>query len=299
MISRHATYSLFKTISAVAFLAALLFSAQIAQAQKSIFNGKDLSGWEGVDGLWKVEDGVIVGSTHGVEIEANTFLVYRKEKVTNFHLKLRFKLEGKSNSGVMYRAQDIEGAPHALSGPQLDIHPKPEYLGMYYSEKTGRGIVAQRGQKVLVTDAVNAKGKSQPKITGKVGDNSKFDPYEWHDYEVIAVGARSIHKIDGVVTVDVTDRFPGSDRTGYIGLQLHRGPAMKAYAKNIQLTHLKGKGAQEAMQAALNSKKRAPKQVDPDQGKAINENRATPRDRITAKDGFDVELLYSVPGETQ
>ena len=175
--------------SLFAFAAACLFSAYTAHAQdgfKSIFNGKDLSGWEGADGLWRVEDGVIVGSTHGVTIEANTFLVYRKEKVGNFHLKLDFKLQGDSNSGIMYRAQDIDGVAHALSGPQLDIHPKEEYLGMYYSEKTGRGIVAQRGQKVLVTDAVDDKGKSKPKITGKVGDDTKFDPYKWNTYEVIA-----------------------------------------------------------------------------------------------------------------
>lgn len=288
---------------ALVAISLLCANAFAQDASKSIFNGKDLSGWEGANGLWKVEDGVIIGSTHGVTIEANTFLTYRKKKVANFHLKLRFKLEGDSNSGIMYRAQEVAGVPHALSGPQLDIHPKPEFLGMYYSEKTGRGIVAQRGQKVLVTDEVNAKGKSQPKVTGKVGDDSKFDPYEWHDYEVIAVGARSIHKIDGVVTVDVTDRFPGSDRTGLIALQLHRGPAMKAYAKNIQLTHLKGKAAQEALKAALAppSKKqaRAKAKADPREGKAVNENRATPRDRITVKEGFDVELLYSVPGENK
>lgn len=299
MRSRTASKYITKVLTVMALLSACFMSVQTAQAQKSIFNGKDLSGWEGANDLWKVEDGVIVGSTHGVSIEANTFLVYTKEKVTNFHLKLRFKLEGDSNSGIMYRAQDIEDTPHALSGPQLDIHPKPEYLGMYYSEKTGRGIVAQRGQKVLVTDAVDAKGKSKPKITGKVGDGSKFDSYKWHDYEVIAVGARSIHLVDGVVTVDVTDRFPESTRTGCIGLQLHRGPSMKAFAKNIQLTHLKGKAAKAAIKAASASKQKAPRQIDANEGKAINENRATPNDRITSKEGFEVELLYSVSSESQ
>jgi putative heme-binding domain-containing protein len=34
-------------------------------------------------------------------------------------------------------------------------------------------------------------------------------------------------------------------------------------------------------------------------GPAINENQATPVNRITAPEGFEVELLYSVPGESQ
>src|SRR5438094_479090 len=29
----------------------------------SLFNGKDLTGWEGLEGAWKVQDGAIVGST--------------------------------------------------------------------------------------------------------------------------------------------------------------------------------------------------------------------------------------------
>ncbi|MDE0769840.1 MAG: DUF1080 domain-containing protein [Opitutaceae bacterium] len=284
----------------LALLAACFTLGASLQAQdgfKSIFNGKDLSGWEGADGLWHVEDGTIVGSTHGVTIENNTFLVYRKAEVGNFHLKLEFKLQGDSNSGVMYRAQDIDGLAHALSGPQLDMHPKPEYLGMYYSEKTGRGIVAQRGQKVLVPEALNAKGKSTPKVTGKVGDDSEFNIFNWNTYEIIAVGNRSIHKINGVVTVDVNDRHPNTAKKGLIGLQLHKGPAMLAFAKDIQLKHLRGKEAQGAIKAAIAKPSKKQADVDPNEGKAINENRATPRDRITAKPGFQVDLLYSVPGD--
>ncbi|MBT6770000.1 MAG: DUF1080 domain-containing protein, partial [Opitutales bacterium] len=55
-------------IALFALLAACFTLRATAQAQdgfKSIFNGKDLSGWEGQEGLWRVEDGTIVGSTHG------------------------------------------------------------------------------------------------------------------------------------------------------------------------------------------------------------------------------------------
>ncbi len=279
---------------ALAFSAAATTTAQ--DGFESLFNGKDLSGWEGQASLWKVENEVIVGTTKGVTLDANTFLIWQGEDVANFHLKVRLKLVGENNSGIMYRAQPIEGAPHALSGNQLDIHPKPEYLGMYYSEKTGRGIVATRGQKVRVTDAVDAKGKSKPIVTGDLGLEPAFKVDEWNTYEVIAVGARVVHKVNGVVTVDVVDRFPGVPRKGAIGIQLHRGPEMTAYAKNIRLKRLQGQEARDAIAAAVLP---PPSEDDVAEGTAINENRATPRDRITAMDGFDVELLYSVPGETQ
>ena len=274
-------------------IALLAVSAFAQESFESLFDGKDLSGWKGQSELWKVEDGAIVGSTHGVTLEANTFLIWQGEDVGNFHLKAKLKLVGENNSGIMYRAQAIEGVAHGLSGNQLDIHPKPEYLGMYYSEKTGRGIVATRGQKVLVTKAVDEKGKSKPQVTGDLGMEPKFKVDEWNEYEVLAVGARVIHKVNGVVTVDVVDRFPDVPRKGAIGIQLHRGPPMVAYTQDIQLKRLNGKAGREAIEAFVAK----PKEFE--EGAAINENRATPRDRITVKEGFEVELLYSVPSETQ
>jgi hypothetical protein len=47
-----------------------------------------------------------------------------------------------------------------------------------------------------------------------------------------------IHKIDGKVTVDITDNHPKRLNKGKIGMQLHAGPSMKAWFKNIQLKKL-------------------------------------------------------------
>ena len=107
------------------FWLVLTLICSISQAQsgfESLFNGKDLSGWEGQEDLWKVENGAIVGSTHGVTLEANTFLVWKGEDAGDFHLKMTLRLSGENNSGIMYRAQPIDGVPFGLSGNQLDIH---------------------------------------------------------------------------------------------------------------------------------------------------------------------------------
>ena len=110
----------------------------------------------------------------------------------------------------------------------------------------------------------------------------------WNEYEVIAVGDRVIHKVNGIVTIDVTDRYPGVPRDGKIGIQLHRGPPMIARVRDVQLKRLGGNAAKRALEAAYF-----------EEGTSVNENRATPENRITVKEGFEVELLYSVPKESQ
>ncbi|MEO7649768.1 MAG: family 16 glycoside hydrolase, partial [Bryobacteraceae bacterium] len=55
-------------------LLALALAAPAAFAKdgfKPLFNGKNLDGWEGDPRLWKVRDGMIVGSTEGVTLEGN------------------------------------------------------------------------------------------------------------------------------------------------------------------------------------------------------------------------------------
>jgi len=279
---------------AAIFVFTLFTGSQGFAQARSLFNGKDLSGWEGSSKLWKVENGEIVGTTEGNPLEANTFLIAKDVSVSNFHLKAKLKMLGESNSGIMYRAQPIEDLPFALSGPQMDIHPKPEYQGMYYSEKTGRGIVAQRGQKVTVPAGLNAKGKTTPKVTDTFPAEPAFNLAEWNEYEIIAVGKRMIHKINGIVTVDLTDRDPTAPSKGAIGFQLHRGPDMTIYVKDVGVENLRGASARNAVAAALSPPK---KEKDLQEGMAINENRATPIENIIAPDGFKVELLYSVQGD--
>ena len=63
----------------------------------TIFNGKDLSGWEGNVELWKVNEGMIVGDSPGIKL--NQFLATGKT-YGDFELRLEFRLHaGKGNSG--------------------------------------------------------------------------------------------------------------------------------------------------------------------------------------------------------
>ena len=46
-----------------------------------LFNGKDLTGWDGDPALWKVENGIIIGTNASPEAMANNSFLDRKSVV--------------------------------------------------------------------------------------------------------------------------------------------------------------------------------------------------------------------------
>src|SRR5437764_9536 len=58
-----------------------LSSTARAQGQSSFFNGKDTTGWEGLDEYWSVTRGTLIGAHKGLKF--NTFLC-SKQKYTDF-----------------------------------------------------------------------------------------------------------------------------------------------------------------------------------------------------------------------
>lgn len=200
---------------------------------QQLFNGKDLTGWSGDPTLWSVEDGCITGKTNGPDhLKYNKFLIW-EGSAADFEFRCEFRLEGENNSGVQYRSvHDKERGEFVCVGYQADIHANPPFTGMLYDEK-GRGIIAKRGEKVVVT----ADGKKQ--VTKLEGEVKPVDLTEWHELTIVARGNHLVHKIDGVVTVDVTDNQKAEAETeGVIAFQVHRGKAMKAQFRNVRLKKL-------------------------------------------------------------
>jgi hypothetical protein len=80
------------------------------------------------------------------------------------------------------------------------------------------------------------KGKRGVIVNGWTGQAKKVvKPEDWNDYEIIAVGDSITLKLNGVVTAELKD----SSRTrGVLALQLHRGPAMKVYFRNMRIKRL-------------------------------------------------------------
>src|SRR5947209_20632243 len=89
-------FTRFTSLALGALIAAPLtaaFAAGDDAGFKSLFNGKDLTGWEGVPELWSVQDGAITGkTTKEVPAKENTFLVWKDGTVSDFELHAKFKL---------------------------------------------------------------------------------------------------------------------------------------------------------------------------------------------------------------
>ncbi len=226
-------------------LAALALTADSFAQERQLFNGKDLSGWEGSSENWSVEDGCITGvTTNEKQLPYNQFLIWRGGTLKNFELTAKIKQSG-NNSGIQYRSKELKDVgPWSIGGYQCDIHPDPRNNAMLYDER-GRGIVAQNGQTVIID-------KEGTKWIAKETEPVKADVAEWNEYTVIARGNHLIHKLNGQVTADIIDHQE-SDREldGLLAIQIHRGPAMKVQIKDIVLKVLPDGGVLTAEQAPV------------------------------------------------
>lgn len=199
----------------------------------SLFNGKDLSGWEGESGLWKVENGIVVGTCEGPDaFEHNTFLIWTDGVVKDFELRATMRIKGDNNSGIQYRSRRIpKFGPYAISGYQCDVHPAIQHLAMTYEEK-GRGIFGLNGKNVALDEKADRWLLSTQEPV-------EADLSEWTEFAVIARGNHLVHKVNGEITSELFDYDEtGRALEGLLAIQLHRGNPHKIEIKELKLKHL-------------------------------------------------------------
>lgn len=223
-----------------------LLTSLAQAAPKPLFNGKTLAGWKGNPDLWSVQDGVITGKTTAEKPTAgNTFLIWKGGDVADFEITFKYKMtpgdEKKTvNSGLQFRSKIVDEKNFVVAGYQADFEYGSKYSGILYEEK-GRGILAERGQKVTITQGAEP---SKPKIevtgeTGKSDDiQAGINKDDWNEYRVVAKGGHIQQFINGKLTVDVTDETAEGAKKGILALQLHAGPPMQVQFKDILLTEL-------------------------------------------------------------
>ena len=196
-----------------------------------LFNGKDLSGWEGDSKFWSVKDGCITGSTRENKTNGNTFLIWRGGKLNDFELRVMWRLEN-HNSGIQYRSKDMGN--FVVGGYQADMDGGNNYTGICYEER-GRGIIAQVGQKVELNE------NEKPKAVGSTGDAKEIKAGikkagEWNEYIITAKGNHLVQKLNGNVTIEITDNDTKKRAMeGILALQLHAGEPMLVQFKEITL----------------------------------------------------------------
>ena len=108
-----------------------------------IFDGKTLDGWHAVPkdsaADWTVDDGMIVGQG---SVDRQSFLVFNDEKLTDFELRLNYRLPGKGNTGV-----DIRLIPDKTGKRVFEAGPFPRvYTVENAAQRDAREITNRRAR---------------------------------------------------------------------------------------------------------------------------------------------------------
>lgn len=202
----------------------------------SIFNGADLTGWDGDPRLWSVVDGVLRGQTTKENpTEGNSFCVWRGGKTTNFVLKAKFLLHS-GNSGIQYRSAEPE--KWRIKGYQADILDRPGLAGFLYEE-------GRRGWLVNVGDIMVIDKDAKKNVVGKISDVEQlkkagyYNVKGWNELTITCRGNHIMQEMNGYPTMELIDEDP-KDRSmeGLLALQIHAGPPMMIDFKDIRIKQL-------------------------------------------------------------
>lgn len=182
-----------------------------------LFNGSDLSAWQGDVANYAIEDGTLVCKGKNL---------YTKKEYENFVVRFDFKVPPAGNNGIGLRAP-LKGDA-AFAGMEIQIldDPAPEYAKIKDYQCCGSlyGVVAAK------------QGALKP--TG-----------EWNSMEITCNGTKVAVNLNGMVIVDADyapfidgktpdgREHPGLKRTsGYIALLGHGSPVA---FRNIRVKELK------------------------------------------------------------
>ena len=177
---------------------------------RPLFNGKDLTGWEGDTQIWSVRDGMLVGTSKG--LNHNDFFA-TEATANSFVLRLCLKLAADSgNSGIQFRSVRVPG--HEMSGYQADVGPG--WWGALYDESRRNKILAQPKP-----DALKALHKG-----------------DWNLYQITAKGPNIILGLNGTQTVSYKETEANIAGDGKFAVQIHAGGAMEVMFKNIYVQAL-------------------------------------------------------------
>lgn len=213
-----------------------------APNMKVLFNGKDLTGWDGDPRLWSVKDGVIHGETTLENVAAgNTFIIWKDGRTKDFELRLSFRSNATNNSGIQYRSRHITdgSAKNAwvVRGYQHEIRNEltfPNVSGFIYDEGGKRGRICLVGEEAYWEG--DKKQVVRDDLIDEVAFQKLFKLDDWNDTVIIAKGKRVLHYLNGRLILNFEDRNLELALTdGILALQLHGGKPMWAEFKNIRI----------------------------------------------------------------
>jgi hypothetical protein len=191
------------------FLGCSCCAPKSTTAPKSVFNGRDLSGWvQMYGGEWKVEDGVLFGRNGQgwtTNPEKSGSWLRTEKSYGDFVLELEYAINARGNSGIFVHSA-LEKNP-AFTGHEMQIlddagrEPKKSTTGALYD--------------------VVAASKNMSKPAG-----------EWNQVRIECKGPRIQITMNGQPIIDYVT---GRTTHGFIGLQNHDTNAVVKF-RNIRIT---------------------------------------------------------------
>lgn len=169
-----------------------------AQTWEPLFNGKNLKGWERLNGKaeYKVEDGAIVGYTKADT--PNTFLATKKD-YGDFILEMEFKVDDTMNSGIQFRSESRKDYQNGrVHGYQFEIDPS--------SRAWSGGIYDEARRNWVYPLTVNPDARTA------------FRSGQWNKVRIECLGNSIRTWLNGVACANIWDDMTPS---GFIALQVH------------------------------------------------------------------------------
>ena len=209
----------------------------------AMFDGKTIEGWRAAPtesaSDWTVRVGVIVG--HG-SADRLSYLVWKDEGLTDFELKLRYRLPGEGNTGIEIRSQPDLTGKRPFEGYHADLGHVgigPHILGAWdFHFARRQEPPCRRGTKLVIDE----NGKPHASILPRSLTLADIRPHQWNDVHLIAQGNHFQFFINNKLASEFTDNARrGSLEYGAIGLQIH-DKGMEVHFKDIRL---KRKGGAE------------------------------------------------------
>lgn len=187
----------------------LILTTVSLTAQRSLFNGKNLNGWD-IHGseLWYVENGILICESGP---DKGYGYLSTEKFYDDFDLTVEFKQDANGNSGVFIRST-FEGTK--VSGWQVEVAPPGSDTGGVY-ESYGRGWLIKPDKE---KDKVLKMGK-------------------WNKMRIRVVGNQIQSWLNGTSMISLEDEMIGKGK-GSIALQIHDGGGIKVRWRNLIVNEL-------------------------------------------------------------
>lgn len=209
-----------------------LYAQDVEEGFTLMFNGKDLSAWDGANKFWKVKEGAIIGETKRNN-KRTVFLYWKGGEPADFEMRCRFRISGKeANSGIQIRSQKFP--KWDALGYQADFDVSGYSVGnLYLFGRKPSATFALRGDSVRI-DSLGNKSVDNFANAAKLLDAYKRD--DWNDYWIIAEGPQVSVWLNGVLMCRVEDyEQKYFSPKGIIALQLHSGEPMRVEFKDLRI----------------------------------------------------------------